>query len=72
MSKRRVLSFGFKILSLPNYVSVKGVVAKKSLLSFHTIDGNHSFTIISVHTFFSRIPFLNIVDGVIWRGSARI
>ena len=29
---------------------MKGVIAKKSLLSFHTIDGNHSFTIISVHT----------------------
>ena len=44
---------------------MKGVVAKKSLLSFRTIDGNHSFTIISVHNFFSRIPFQNSVDGVI-------
>ena len=33
---------------------MKGVVAKKSLLSFHTIDGNHLFTIISVHTFFFK------------------
>ena len=38
---------------------MKGVAAKKSLLSFHTIDGNHSFTIISV----SSIPFQK------WNGS---
>ena len=33
---------------------MKGIAAKKSSLSFHIIDGNYSFTIVSVHTFFFK------------------
>ena len=44
---------------------MKGVVAKKSLLSFHTLDGSHSFTIISAHTsFFQEYHFRTL-----WMGS---
>ena len=46
---------------------MKGVITKKSLLSFHTTDGNHLFfTIISVHTFF----FKNTrIFRILWMGS---
>ena len=52
MSKRRVLSLGFKIFESAKLCFSETCCCKKSMLSFHTIDGNHSFTIISVHTFF--------------------
>ena len=37
---------------------MKGVAAKKFLLSFHTIDGNHFFAINSVHAFFFKNTIL--------------
>ena len=54
MSKRRALSLGFKIFESVKLCFSERCCSKKSLLSFHTIDGNHSFTIISVHPFFFK------------------
>ena len=61
MSKRRVLSLGFKIFESAKLCFSERCCSKKS---FHTIDGNHSFTIISVHTFF----FKNTISEY-WMGS---
>ena len=58
------LRLGFKVLSVKLchiIISMKGVIAKKSLLSFHTTDGNILLpSSVYIHSF-SRIPHFRIL-----------